>query len=319
MPHRHLTAEHRKTLASMGLRGYSDTAIAEVLGCHRCTIGRERKRNRCRDGKYRAEKADRYARRRQRLSNRNRRFGPSHWRQVERLLIGERWSPEQISGHLGRERILSISMHTIYRHIAADHRQGGQLWSHLRCQGKIRRKRYGSSDSRGRLRGKRLIDERPAAVEGRKEFGHWEADTVMGPSGSRECLLTLVERSTGYVAIGKLKRRTADCVTSRLIDLLGRFPGAVKSITSDNGSEFHDYERIETALQTTFYFCHPYHSWERGTNENTNGLIREYAPRSVSMRTITQARCNSIALRLNRRPRKRLGYLTPAICFHSRR
>jgi IS30 family transposase len=228
-------------------------------------------------------------------------------------LLKEEWSPEQVSGHLGRSGELAISHETIYRHVWQDLQSGGTLHLHLRGARKQCRKRYGRYDNRGRLAGKRRIGERPAAVEKRARTGHWEIDTVMGESlgESSDCILTLVERKTGYVMIGKLKARTAAEANRALLTLMARHPGRISTITADNGTEFHWYAKVEAVRPVKFYFATPHHSWERGTNENTNGLIRQYLPKGQTMAGVSQAQCDRIAEQLNSRPRKRHGYKTP--------
>ena len=196
-----------------------------------------------------------------------------------------------------------------------DKKAGGLLHTHLRGARKRRRKRYGSYDSRGRLAGKRSISERPPAVETRRQTGHWEIDTVIG-AGSKDCIVTLVERKTGLLLIGKLGDRTTASLNRRVIRLIKRHNGLFETITSDNGTEFHDYKRIEERTRVTFYFAKPYHSWERGSNENANGLIRQYLPKGTSMAGLSQQQCNAIAHRLNTRPRKRLGFKTPLECYN---
>ena len=230
-----------------------------------------------------------------------------------RQLRARQWSPEQIAGRLRREGGLQISYETIYRWIWADLRAGGQLHTHLRCARRQRRKRYGTYERRGRVAGKRPITARPAAVELREELGHWEADTVVGPG--RPCILSLVERKTGYVVIGKLAARTTAEVNRRARRLIRAQLHPVRTITADNGTEFHAYAALERTTATRFYFATPHHAWERGTNENTNGLIRQYLPKRVSMAHLTQHGCNRIAAQLNRRPRKRLGFRTPEECY----
>ncbi len=195
---------------------------------------------------------------------------------------------------------------------ARSHR-GGQLYTHLRGAQKQRRKRYRSYDSRGRVAGKRPITTRPAAVEPRVQLGHWEADTVLGPG--RPCIVSMVERKTGYVVIGKLRGRTTVEVNRRAKQLIRRQRRAVRTITADNGTEFHGYAAIERATHTRFYFATPHHAWERGTNENTNGLIRQYLPKGQTMKHLTQHDCNRISAQLNTRPPKRLDYRTPEECY----
>ena len=307
-----ITSGERYTLAALHAQGFSQAAIARHLGKHPSSIGREIKRNSTRyDGAYRPSRANEYSNGRRSRSRRNRQFGPEALKLVEDL-IRDDYSPEQVSGFLKKAGLLRISHETIYLHVWRDKASGGLLWKHLRCSPKIKRKRYASNENRGRLAGKKMIAERPAAVEARQELGHWEIDTVMGDHASKHCILTVVERVSGYTIIGKLRDRTKESVTRRAIHLIRSHDGLFKTITADNGTEFHDYKKIENATGVLIYFATPYHSWERGTNENTNGLIRQYLPKRRSMKSVNQHRCNAIALKLNLRPRKRHGYETPA-------
>jgi len=230
-------------------------------------------------------------------------------------LLRLKWSPEQVSCYLKRVKLLNISHETIYLYVWADKEAGGNLYARLRGAPKQRRKRYGAYDSRGRLAGKRHISERPESIESRETFGHWEIDTVLG-KGSRDCIVTLVERKTRYTLIGKLKARTVDQLNTRLLKIIKGHRKKIKTITADNGTEFHGYESIEKKTGVKFYFATPYHSWERGSNENTNGLIRQYLPKSKSMASVTQHQCNAIAAKLNTRPRKTLGFFTPEECVY---
>ena len=313
MTYRQITFAERYTLGALRRQGLTPAAIARALGRHRSTIGREVRRNRkvC-DGGYRPQLADWYARGRRWRSRRNGRFSAADLGLV-RSLLGQQWSPEQIAGRLRREGRLRISHETIYRYVWADKAQGGQLYTHLRWAQRQRRKRYGTYERRGRVSGKRPIGTRPAVVETRTEVGHWESDTVLGPG--RACVLSLVERKTGYLVLGKLAARTTAAVNRRAIRLIRAQPRPLRTITADNGTEFHAYAAIERATTARFYFATPHHAWERGTNENTNGLIRQYLPKRQSMTALTQLDCNAIARKLNRRPRKRLAYRTPEECY----
>lgn len=314
MTYHQITSEERYILATLRKQGFNQAEIARELGRHRSTICRELKRNSARwDGHYRPSKAiERTAGRRSR-SRRNQRFTRTDLQHVDSLLR-RRFSPKQISGRLRQQRTLSISHETIYRHVWRDRILGGSLYTYLRGARKKRRKRYGAYDSRGRLAGKRHISERPLAAEQRSEIGHWEIDTVIG-QGSRHCLVTIVDRKTRYLVIGKLRARTKEHTNHRTLRLMRRHPHRFKTITADNGTEFHDYAQIEHATGIAFYFATPHHSWERGTSENTNGLIRQYVPRGTSMAKLSQHRCNAIARELNDRPRERLGFKTPQECF----
>jgi IS30 family transposase len=313
MCYRQITREERYVLAALRGQRLTATAIAQELGRHRSTVWREVRRNATHhDGGYRPELADTYARGRRSTSRRNQRVTLEDLALVA-ALVWEQWSPEQAAGWLRTFEKRRISHETIYRYIWADKRLGGQLYTHLRGARKRRRKRYGRYDSRGRLAGKRPISARPAAVETRAQLGHWEADTMVGPG--RPCILSVVERKSGYVMIGKLPARTTAALNRRAIRLIRAQRQPVRTITADNGTEFHDYAAIEQATAVQFYFATPYHAWERGTNENTNGLIRQYLPKRQSMARLTQHACNRIAAKLNHRPRKRLGYRTPEECY----
>jgi transposase, IS30 family len=312
--YRQITSHERYVIQALRKEGLTLSAIARRLERAPSTIAREVSRNRSTQGRYTPVKAHSYAVARRRRCRRKGHFSADEWALVEHLITLD-WSPEQISGWLALEGHFSISHETIYIRIWLDKRSGGGLWRHLRQAAKKRRKRYGSRDSRGRLAGKRRIWERPPEVEGRTEFGHWEIDTIKGDSQGRHTVVTMVERMTGYLLMGKLERHTAAACAARVIEMIRSQGGCVKTITADNGSEFHGYKDVEAATGVTFYFATPHHSWERGTNENTNGLIRQYLPKRTSFARLTQRACELIAAKLNARPRKRLGYKTPEACY----
>src|SRR5437879_8486381 len=240
MTYHQITFAERYTLGLLRQGGLAPAAIARVLGRHRSTIGREVRRNGtpC-DGCYRPQLAEWYARGRRARARRKRRFSAAHWARVQTLVRAD-WSPEQIAGRLRRQRELVISHETIYRYLWADKHAGGTLYQHLRGARKQRRKRYGRYDSRGRLAGKRPITARPAAVETRRELGHWEADTMLGAGQADPCVLSLVERKTGYLLLGQLRQRTSAAVNQRAQQLIAAQPHAVRTITVDNGTEFQD-------------------------------------------------------------------------------
>jgi IS30 family transposase len=310
-PYHQITSEERYSLGLLRQRGLRPAAIARVLGRHRSSITREIHRNQSHsDATYRPQLANWYAHRRRSRSRRNTQFTLADWVRVE-ALVREDWSPEQIAGRLRRDGVLTISHETIYRRVWADKRAGGALYLRLRGARKQKRKRYGAYDSRGRLAGKRPIAARPSGAEHRSRFGHWEGDTVLGAGQAGPCVLTLVERKSGFLAIGKLAQRTGAFVNHRAEQLISIQPRLVRTITVDNGTEFHRYEALEQRVPARFYFATPHHAWERGTNENTNGLVRQYLPKGASMAHLTQHDCDRLADKLNRRPRKRLGYRTP--------
>ena len=316
MTYHQITLGERYTISVLRQQGWCPNRIARHLGRHRSTVCRELCRNGSPwDGCYRPSKAQEMTNGRRSRSRRNWQFGEAEWALVE-ALIRKDWSPEQISGYLARHGILSISHETIYRYILVNKGQCGTLHRHLRCAPKMRRKRYGSHDRRGRLEGKRHISERPDDAEHRRSVGHWEIDTVMGV-GNDHCVVTLVERATGYLLVGKIKARTMADAAKRTISLVRKHPGKFRTITADNGSEFHSYKKVEKATGAEYYFATPHHAWERGTNENTNGLLRQYLPKRTTMEHVTQIDCDRIAKWINTRPRKRLGFRSPEEVFRA--
>ena len=313
MKYHQLSDDERYQIGAMRRAKSSLRAIARELGRSPSTISREIRRNAYpTDGRYKPLHACQMARGRRRRARQGTRYSMEQW-QIVRKLIERKLSPMQVSGVLKRFGVLSISHETIYQHVWEDRRYGGELHTHLRQALKKRRKRYGHHDSRGRLAGKRPITDRPAGALNRSRTGHWEIDTVLG--SGKACILTLVERKTGYVQIGKLAARTKEEVLKAMRLLVGRHPTRYRTITADNGCEFHGYRDIEKALKVRFYFAPPHHSWERGTNENTNGLIRQYLPKGTSMEKLTQGQCDWIAHELNDRPRERYHFRAPNELF----
>jgi IS30 family transposase len=306
-----ITLAERYRIAALCGQGACPAAIARELGRHRSTIGRELRRNRTPRGRYEPYPAHTRAFARRSYSRCHQRVPPATWRQVIRLLEAH-WSPEQIAGWGRATGELRISHETIYRYLWADRLADGPLFRLLRGGGKRRRRWRSSPRGRGPLG--RSIHERPASVNARRRVGHWEVDTVLGGTGPA-CAVSLVERKTGYLVIGKLPVRTAAAFARRTIGLIRAQHRPVRTITADNGSELTGYRLIEQRTGTRFYFATPYHAWERGTNENTNGLIREFLPKGQSMARLTQRDCTRIARQLNRRPRKRLGFRTPEDCY----
>ena len=305
-----LTLEQRYIIYSMLKIGLTQSKIAEVIGIHKSTVSRELKRNRGGRG-YRPKQADAFAKERHQAKVRPRIDG-STWAYVEQL-IREEWSPEQISGWMKKNLKISISHEWIYQHLLKDKLVGGSLHLHLRCKQK-RKKRYGSYDRRGYLKNRVSIDDRPDIVEARSRVGDWEADTIIGKA-HKQAIVSLTERKSGLALIYKVGRRTKGNTEGAIKRLLGSISDQVLTITSDNGKEFANHEQIAKRLKCDFYFAHPYSSYERGTNENTNGLIRQYFPKNRDFRTITDSEIIRAMKRLNNRPRKRLGYKTPNQVF----
>lgn len=314
MAYHQLTQEERYLISNGTRLKCSQRELAELLGRSPSTISRELRRNAtAHDGLYRAAKAHSYAVARRRRSRRGPQFSDEVLEQVD-AAIRLRWSPEQIVGRFRHENRIVPSMETIYRRLRRDKHNGGTLWRFTRILSKVGRKRYRSRPARGVLLGKRHISERPRIVDSRGRFGDWEADTVMG-TGSPHCLLTLLERRSGFSMMRKLQARSMAEVTQAASRIIARMRGRFRTITFDNGTEFHDYEQLERRFKVKCYFATPYHSWERGANENLNGLVRQYLPKGLCLRLISQAQSDQITKHLNDRPRKRHNFKTPREVF----
>ena len=311
MSYKQLAEEQRYQIYALMKAGYRQTKIAAVVEVHKSTISREVRRNQGLRG-YRPLQAHQLAVHR-RQTKAQCRLTPKHWSLIERLLQ-EDWSPEQISLWLADQQAITISHEWIYQHVLQDKAQDGTLYRHLRCQ-KARKKRYGAYDRRGHLRNRVSIEERPGIVEDRTRLGDWELDTIIG-KGRRQVLVSLTERTSRLALIAKVRNKEAEGVTHAILKLLAPLSEHVYTLTADNGKEFAQHEAIAKALNADFYFAHPYASWERGLNENTNGLIRQYFPKSCDFTTITQKDLDHVMHKLNNRPRKCLGMQTPnQVCF----
>lgn len=309
--YKQLTQEQRYQISAFLKAGFSKARIARELQVHPSTIGRELQRNRGERG-YRPKQAQQKAQQRCQAKPNATRLSADTWQQVEPLLR-QQWSPEQISGYLKKPHLASVSHERIYQYIYADKAQGGDLHSHLRCR-KKRRKRYGSHARRGQIRNRKTIDERPPVVAEKSRLGDWEADTIIG-KGHQQALVSLTERKSKFVLLAKVERKTEASVKAAVIALLKPYVDKVETITSDNGKEFAAHEEIARAVGADFYFAHPYASWERGLNENSNGLVRQYFPKGSDFTAISDADVDQVMERLNHRPRKTLGYQTPNQVF----
>ncbi len=281
-----------------------------MIGVHKSTISRELAHNTGLRG-YRAKQAHCLA-----IQRRQNKARPSitdqDWLRIEALLCQE-WSPEEIGERLRLEGHRPVSHEWIYQHVYADKRNGGDLHTFLRCQ-KQRKKRYGSNDRRGKITNRIGIEQRPAIVDQKGRIGDWEGDTIIG-KGHKGAIVSLVERKSIYTLLGKVERKKSDLVADMEIRLLLPFRDRVHTITNDNGLEFAGHQKVAAKLKADIFFAHPYASWERGLNENTNGLVRQYIPKNRTFATGTDAEIDFIMHRLNHRPRKTLGYRTPHEVF----
>jgi IS30 family transposase len=310
MSYKQLTQEQRYQIYACMKANWSQLEIAAEIGVHPSTISRELSRNRGGRG-YRPKQAQEKAQERS-LKHITLRIELQTWALIEHQLRQD-WSPEQVSGWLSLEKHPSVSHERIYQYIYADKQAGGTLFQHLRCR-KKRRKRYGSYDRRGQMPNCRSIEERPKVVEQRKRVGDWEADTIIGQN-HQQAILSLTERKSKLCLLKKVERNTALEVEQAICELLRPLAAKVLTITSDNGREFAKHQSIEKSLKAYFYFAHPFAAWERGTNENTNGLIRQYFPKGSDFSKITEQDIQRAMTLLNNRPRKRLNYRTPRRVF----
>ena len=308
MAYRQLTSEKRYGLKAYMQAGFSMSQIAKELMVHKTTLYREINRNTGRRG-YRPKQANMKALERRYCSRKKSRLTTDLIVRIVYLLRLD-LSPEQVSGYLKEHHNINISHETIYQYVLTDKANGGNLYKHLRHSSKKRKKRYGSNEKRGQIPGRVSIDKRPEVVDLKKRIGDWETDTVIGKN-HKGALVTAVERKSKFTCIRYVTNKRADLVANALIDMLSPFQDKVHTITTDNGKEFAQHIKISNVLEADVYFAHPYHSWERGLNENTNGLIRQYFPKNYSFDNITNDDVMFVQNRLNMRPRKSLNYKTP--------
>ena len=313
----HLTLEEREVIAHMHRAGKMQSQIADRLGRDKSTISRELRRNRSRNG-YWAVAAQRKAERRRS----ERPWTAKMQRPEVRRYVSERlrwrWSPDQIAGRsrsdFPDDRRRQVSPPTIYAWIRAEQARGKQWQRYLRRLGRKRRE----WEKRGRLPTTVSIEGRPAVVDRRTRFGDWEGDTIVG-ANRRGGAVTLVERKSGYLLLGKVPNLQAATVRQAAAKRYATTPAALrKTLTLDNGKEFAEHEQLQVEAALKIYFAKPYSAWQRGTNENTNGLVRQFFPKGTDLANTPEHQFTKVQQLLNDRPRKRLGYRTPNEVLASR-
>jgi IS30 family transposase len=312
--YRRITHDDRCQIYALHKQGSSQQSIADLLGISQSAVSRELSRNQGKRG-YRFKQAEAKARARQAVRAKPRKLTGRLRYRIESKLRSQRWSPEQISGWLGEQNI-SLSHERIYQMIWQDKRDGGDLWRSLRRRGKRYNKRAGKTAGRGLIPNRTDISERPAIVDRKSRVGDWEGDTVVS-AGHKGGILTLVERKTKLTKIAKLPRATALATSKAAVRRLRPIDDCVRTITFDNGKEFAAHQDIALALDADIFFATPYHAWERGLNENTNGLIRDFFPKGTDFSTVTAAEIAKVERMLNSRPRKSLGFRSPKEVFDS--
>ncbi|MFC1814055.1 IS30 family transposase [Thermodesulfobacteriota bacterium] len=324
MSYFHLTSEERYVISHLVLYGLSLREIGRCLNRHHTTISREIKRNRptyADDAVYWYDAAQYFLDKRKRMSHHAIRQSNPELVHYVKCKIEQDWSPEQIANRLAfdypNSKTMRICHETIYQWIYSDAKNGGDLYTHLRRHHKRRRKqrRYGSG--RGLIPGRISISERPEAVDSRKRFGDWEGDTVEGAKGSGG-IASHVERKSRYLVSAQLSDKTAETMTIASAKAFRRVPRAMrKTLTVDNGKEFSYFKQLEKKTGFAIYFADPYSAWQRGSNENTNGLIRQYFPKGANFKDITNKDLALVVKKINHRPRKSLNYQTPHEVFYS--
>ena len=310
--YKQLSQAQRYQIEILNKAGKNQKEIAALLGVSPATICRELKRNKGKKG-YRPRQAQIKAGKRRREATKALKMTDEVILVIEEKICLD-WSPEQVSGWLKINQGIFISHERIYQHIWEDKRHGGTLYTHLRQSNKKRKKQYGSKDKRGQIRNRISIDERPAIVAEKTRIGDWEIDTVIGQN-HQGALVTIVDRVSKFTLIKKVDSKHAEVVTEATISLLLPYLDKTLTITADNGKEFAGHETMKEQLNADVYFAHPYHSWERGLNENTNGLIRQYFTKGSSFENITDDEVEAVMNKLNHRPRKTLNFKTPHTVF----
>jgi len=314
MRYHRLTQEERYQIYALLKEGFSHSAIAKNIGKHRSSISREIQRNKGQKG-YRPKQAQVFTNIRESSKLKYKRLTKIHIEYIKEKIELD-WSPEQISGRMRLDEMEAVSHETIYRYLVEDKSNGGKLYLHLRHKNKRYKRRYGSSDRRGQIANKRSIEDRPSIVDNKQRIGDLEIDLVIGKH-HKQALVTVVDRKSKFTLIKKISNKRSSLVEIALIEMLLPLKKWIHTITSDNGKEFASHQTIASYLNIDYYFCHPYASWERGLNENTNGLIRQFFPKGSEFTHITQAQIIDAQNSLNYRPRKALGYKTPAEVFYA--
>lgn len=319
MGYGHLSIDEREVILKMRENDKTLEEIGYKLGRSRSTISRELQRNVSSTGEYKAHLAEKYYQRRREQSKGPYRLNYEPLLKYVKSNLEQYWSPEQICGKMELEYPENSAMRTcpstIYRWIRDDRKADGKYFKRLRLGLRKRRKRYGSTENRGQIPDRRMIDQRPKVVEKRNRIGDWESDSVVGRK-HKSYIATHVERKTRYTQAAKLASKSAEDYTAATLEIFDKIPSAkVKTFTVDNGKEFANFKEMEKGLNAKVYFANPYHSWERGTNENTNGLLRQFFPKGTDFNLVSQKEIDTAVNLLNNRPRKCLKYRTPAELF----
>ena len=308
--------EQRYLISGLLDAGHSRSVIAEQLGVHKSTVSRELSRNSDgRSGAYRPELAQRKRDERQKAKPKKKCFTSA----IEQYVVSklkQDLSPEQIVGKARRQGVECVCAERIYQYVWTDKKQGGRLYRHLRTKGKKYAKRGSLKGKRGQIKDRVDIDQRPQIVEQKQRVGDVEMDLVIGKN-HKGALLTINDRATGMLKMGYVESKEAAVVQAKAVELLTDWKALLHTVTTDNGKEFAYHKKVSEELEVECYFAKPYHSWERGANENLNGLVRQYFPKGMNFGRITEQRVNEVVDILNQRPRKRFGFRSPEEVFQN--
>ena len=315
MRYKQLTLEKQYQITALIKAGFNQKEVAFEIGVHPSTISRELRRNNDKVRGYNAELAQIKSTKVEMQKKKRYSLTKSIEKYI-RAKLKQDWSPEQISGRMKLDTGVSVVHETIYRYIYANKKNGGKLYTYLRHKNKKYHCRSNDYRSRGTIIDRVMIDKRPKIVEKKNRIGDLEIDTVVGKN-HKGFLVTVVDRKSKFTLIKNVPSKEAQVVTDALIEMIQPIKEITHTITSDNGKEFAYHEKVSKALDTKFYFCNPYHSWERGLNEHTNGLIRQYLPKKSTFLNVSKDEIIMIQDRLNHRPRKVLSYKTPYEVFFS--
>jgi len=310
---KHITLEQRYALNAYLICGKTKSEAAKLLSVDRSTVYREIRRNSRKHGVYNPDFANELAEERKERFCKHRKFNIAKQKLIDNWIKQEQWSPEQIKGYCDRNKIEMVSHERIYQYIREDKLNGGEIYKHLRH--KLKHRKRPVSGKHEVIKNRVSIDDRPDVINNKERFGDWEIDLIVGKN-NKGAMVTIVERTTAMILIRKLDNgKNADSLADNVINMLLPYKDIVKSITSDNGSEFARHEKIARKLNTQFYFAHPYSSWERGLSEYSNKLIRQYIPKKTNFHIFDEKFTEEVQHKINRRPRKNLNFNTPKNVF----
>lgn len=311
---KHITQAQRYEISAYLKCGKTNTFIAEAIGVDKSSVGREIKRNSSKRGRYNPKYAQELCSERKERFNRKRKFTDEVKSVAVKIIESEQWSPKQVIGYCKKNSIPMVSHERLYQYVRFDKENGGDLYLNMRHKLKHRKRPVGKFIP---IKNRVSIDERPEIVNKKERFGDWEIDTIIGDN-QKGAIVTITERTTNFFVMQKLKQgKNAEALSDTVIRMLLPYKAHIHTITSDNGTEFAEHEKIAKALDTKIYFTHPYSSWEKGLIEYTNKLIRQYIPKKSNFNDFNDIKINEIQMKINARPREKLNFYSPVNIFYN--